>query len=108
VLMALSIQSRWPAKRNFRLVGRATSLLRQKWPVSGQQRKERSIKGGRQKMAQSAPATAQTIEAYVGETMDAARMGPVHWQVLALVGDQPEASSINRPGWGRFRWKVTS
>src|SRR5713226_3011261 len=36
-------------------------------------------------MAQSAPATAQTIEAYVGETMDAARMGPVHWQVLALV-----------------------
>jgi putative MFS transporter len=28
---------------------------------------------------------AQTIEAYVGETMDAARMGPVHWQVLALV-----------------------
>src|SRR6202023_3306284 len=40
---------------------------------------------GRRKMAQSAPATAQTIEAYVGETMDAARMGPVHWQVLALV-----------------------
>ena len=36
-------------------------------------------------MAQSAPATAQTIEAYVGETMDDARMGPVHWQVLALV-----------------------
>ena len=36
-------------------------------------------------MAQSAPATAQTIEAYVGETMDAARMGRVHWQVLALV-----------------------
>jgi MFS transporter, putative metabolite:H+ symporter len=36
-------------------------------------------------MAQSAPATAQTIEAYVGETMDAARMGPIHWQVLALV-----------------------
>jgi MFS transporter, putative metabolite:H+ symporter len=36
-------------------------------------------------MAQSAPAMAQTIEAYVGETMDAARMGPVHWQVLALV-----------------------
>ena len=35
-------------------------------------------------MAQSAPATAQTIEAYVGETMDAARMGPIHWQVLAL------------------------
>ena len=36
-------------------------------------------------MAQSAAAMAQTIEAYVGETMDAARMGPVHWQVLALV-----------------------
>src|SRR5467141_1497840 len=36
-------------------------------------------------MAQSAPATAQTIEAYVGETMDAVRMGLVHWQVLALV-----------------------
>src|SRR6266568_4186643 len=36
-------------------------------------------------MAQSAPATAQTVEAYVGETMDDARMGPVHWQVLALV-----------------------
>src|SRR5258708_35471146 len=36
-------------------------------------------------MAQSAPVTAQTIEAYVGETMDAARMGRVHWQVLALV-----------------------
>jgi hypothetical protein len=36
-------------------------------------------------MAQSAPATAQTIEAYVGETVDDARMGPVHWQVLALV-----------------------
>jgi hypothetical protein len=37
-------------------------------------------------MAQSAPATAQTIEAYVGETMDAARMGSIHWQVLALEG----------------------
>src|ERR1700722_16220432 len=36
-------------------------------------------------MAQSAPAMAQTIEAYVGERMDDARMGPVHWQVLALV-----------------------
>src|ERR1700732_4921216 len=36
-------------------------------------------------MAQSAPATAQTIEADVGETMDDARMGPIHWQVLALV-----------------------
>jgi putative MFS transporter len=35
-------------------------------------------------MAQSA-ASAQTIEAYVGETMDNARMGPIHWQVLALV-----------------------
>ncbi|HEV2301898.1 MAG TPA: MFS transporter, partial [Stellaceae bacterium] len=27
----------------------------------------------------------QTIEAFVGETMDNARMGPIHWQVLALV-----------------------
>ena len=36
-------------------------------------------------MAQSAPAMAQTIEAYVGERMDDARMGPVHSQVLALV-----------------------
>ena len=35
-------------------------------------------------MAQSA-ATAQTIEAYVGETMDNAPMGKIHWQVLALV-----------------------
>lgn len=35
-------------------------------------------------MAQSA-ATAQTIEAYVGETMDNAPMGRTHWQVLALV-----------------------
>src|SRR6202162_5461846 len=35
-------------------------------------------------MAESA-ATAQTIEAYVGQTMDNARMGPLHWRVLALV-----------------------
>jgi len=35
-------------------------------------------------MAQSGGA-AQTIEAYVGETMDNARMGPIHWQGLALV-----------------------
>jgi len=35
-------------------------------------------------MAQSA-ATAQTIEGFVGETMDNAPMGPIHWQVLALV-----------------------
>jgi len=35
-------------------------------------------------MAESA-ATAQTIEAFVGETMDGARMGPIHWQVLTLV-----------------------
>ena len=35
-------------------------------------------------MAQSA-ATAQTVEAYVGETMDNAPMGRLHWQVLALV-----------------------
>jgi putative MFS transporter len=27
----------------------------------------------------------QTIEGYVGETMDNARMGPMHWRVLALV-----------------------
>ncbi len=36
-------------------------------------------------MAQSAPAMAQTIGAYVGERMDDARMGPVDSQVLALV-----------------------
>jgi MFS transporter, putative metabolite:H+ symporter len=35
-------------------------------------------------MAQSA-ASAQTIEAYVAATMDEARMGPLHWRVLALV-----------------------
>ena len=35
-------------------------------------------------MAQSA-ATTQTVEAYVGETMDNAPMGRIHWQVLALV-----------------------
>src|SRR5438046_75672 len=35
--------------------------------------------------AQAQAATAQTIEAYVGETMDNARMGRIHWQVLALV-----------------------
>jgi putative MFS transporter len=35
-------------------------------------------------MAQAA-ATAQTVEAYVGETMDNAPMGRLHWQVLALV-----------------------
>ena len=29
--------------------------------------------------------TAQTIESYVGEAMDEARMGPVHWRVLGLV-----------------------
>jgi MFS transporter, putative metabolite:H+ symporter len=29
--------------------------------------------------------TGQTIEAFVGEQMDNARMGPIHWQVLALV-----------------------
>ena len=29
--------------------------------------------------------TAQTIEAFVGDTMDEARMGPIHWRVLALV-----------------------
>src|SRR5579863_788353 len=35
-------------------------------------------------MAQSA-AAAQTIEGFVGETMDGARMGAIHWRVLALV-----------------------
>src|SRR6202162_3504458 len=35
--------------------------------------------------AQAGAATAQTIEAYVAETMDNAPMGPIHWQVLALV-----------------------
>ena len=35
-------------------------------------------------MAQSA-ATAQTVEAYVAETMDNAPMGKINWQVLALV-----------------------
>jgi len=34
-------------------------------------------------MAQTA--MGQTIEAYVGEQMDNARMGPLHWRVLALV-----------------------
>jgi putative MFS transporter len=29
--------------------------------------------------------TVQTIESYVGNTMDNARMGPIHWRVLALV-----------------------
>src|SRR5437868_7537117 len=39
-------------------------------------------------MAQAAramPASPMTIEAYVGGTMDNARMGPIHWRVLALV-----------------------
>src|ERR1700693_3892580 len=35
--------------------------------------------------AQAGAATAQTIEAYVAETMDNAPMGRIHWQVLALV-----------------------
>jgi putative MFS transporter len=39
---------------------------------------------GRDAVAQSA-ASAQTIEGFVGETMDNARLGPVHWRVLALV-----------------------
>ena len=34
---------------------------------------------------QARSGTGQTIEAFVGETMDNARMGPIHWQVLALV-----------------------
>jgi MFS transporter, putative metabolite:H+ symporter len=38
-------------------------------------------------MAVTAPRaqTAQTIESFVGDTMDNARMGPIHWRVLALV-----------------------
>src|SRR5712692_7758721 len=36
-------------------------------------------------VAEAGAAGTQTIEAYVGRTMDEARMGPVHWQVLALV-----------------------
>jgi hypothetical protein len=28
--------------------------------------------------------TVQTIESFVGEAMDEARMGPLHWRVLAL------------------------
>src|SRR6267154_776298 len=35
--------------------------------------------------AAAGPAGTQTIEAYVGRTMDDARMGPIHWRVLALV-----------------------
>ena len=31
------------------------------------------------------PPRAQTIEAFVGEAMDEARMGPLHWHLLALV-----------------------
>jgi len=38
-----------------------------------------------QTAAERRPAGGQTIEAYVGETMDNARMGPMHWRVLALV-----------------------
>src|SRR5690349_3459919 len=42
---------------------------------------------GRQPMAVTAaqPRTAQTIESFVGDTLDNARMGPIHWRVLALV-----------------------
>src|SRR5438309_11773225 len=35
--------------------------------------------------AQAQPTSGQTIEAYVGAQLDNARMGPVHWRVLALV-----------------------
>src|SRR5437763_17113863 len=45
--------------------------------------------GGETPMAQTAAGavatSAQTIEGFVGEQMDNARMGPIHWQVLALV-----------------------
>jgi len=44
---------------------------------------------GEMPMAQTAaerqPAGGQTIEAYVGEQLDNARMGPIHWRVLGLV-----------------------
>jgi len=45
-------------------------------------------KGEEMPMAQTTAervASAQTIEGYVGDQMDNARMGPIHWQVLALV-----------------------
>jgi MFS transporter, putative metabolite:H+ symporter len=35
-------------------------------------------------MAEAAQGTGQTIEAYVGNAMDNARMGPIQWRVLAL------------------------
>ena len=35
--------------------------------------------------AQERPGTGQTVEAFVGATMDEARLGPIHWRVLALV-----------------------
>src|SRR5438477_789200 len=35
--------------------------------------------------AQAQSASGQTVEAYVGEQMDNARMGALHWRVLALV-----------------------
>ena len=35
--------------------------------------------------AQAQSASGQTVEAYVGEQMDNARMGSLHWRVLALV-----------------------
>ena len=59
-------------------------------------------------MAQSAPVTAQTIEAYVGETMDAARMGPVHWQVLALVASGYFFDVLDFTIFWRWRFSETS
>jgi hypothetical protein len=38
-----------------------------------------------QTAAAAAATSAQTIEGFVGEQMDNARMGPLHWRVLALV-----------------------
>jgi putative MFS transporter len=38
-----------------------------------------------QSAATAAAASAQTIEGFVGEQMDNARLGPLHWRVLALV-----------------------
>src|SRR5436305_13215026 len=38
-----------------------------------------------QTAATAAATSAQTIEGFVGEQMDNARMGPLHWRVLALV-----------------------
>src|SRR5690348_11492703 len=53
----------------------------------GQPRESGGPQRGRQPMAVTAAQTrsAQTIESFVGDTLDNARMGPIHWRVLALV-----------------------